>query len=193
MAKSQIKRVNSTVAPEFDDTCIVVDDGTREIPIKNKFGKTICTIYFRPADLSIIDRYEDFIKNLQTVLSPLARISIERDGTPTFDKDWQLLSDVENDLKRRINELFDMDEADQIFATRRAFSSVNGTFFCINVFDKLGEYITNAINREAALSQARVEEFLTPSNNRAARRSTPAVPSSAKEASADVGGATNNA
>ena len=31
----------------------IVDDGTREIPIVNKFGKLICNIYIRPADISM--------------------------------------------------------------------------------------------------------------------------------------------
>lgn len=34
----------------------VVDDGTREIPLVNKFGKLICKVYMRPADMSILDR-----------------------------------------------------------------------------------------------------------------------------------------
>ena len=48
----------------------VIDDGTREIPLVNKFGKLICNIYIRPGDLSILDRYEDLTKDFADIVKP---------------------------------------------------------------------------------------------------------------------------
>lgn len=140
----------------------VVDDGTREIPIVNKFGKLICNVYIRPADFSIIDRYNDFIKDFDDVVKPLSGLNIERDGTATLEKDWAVLKQVEQEVKDRFNALFDMDEADEIFAKRNAFSSVGGEFFCAKVLAALGDVITQAINEEAALSEARVSKYMAP-------------------------------
>ena len=47
---------------------IVIDDGTREIPIKNTYGKEICRIHIRPGDFSIVDRYNDFTKDFEEIV-----------------------------------------------------------------------------------------------------------------------------
>ncbi len=138
----------------------VVDDGTREIPIVNKFGKTICKVYFRPADYSIIDRYNELVKEFDTLVEPLKDISIKNDGTAVFEKDWEILKNVENVVKQKLNELFDMEEADEIFAKRNAFSSVGGEFFCLHVINALGDVITTAISNEAKLSKKRMDKYL---------------------------------
>ena len=140
----------------------IVDDGTREIPLYNKFGKLICNVYFRPADFSIVDRYDDMKDRIKDIVAPLKDISLRSDGTATFDNDWAVLKKVEADIKREFDALFDMEQADEIFAKRNAFSSVGGQFFALRVFDALGGVIEQAISEEAALSQKRVEKYLTP-------------------------------
>jgi len=138
----------------------VIDDGTREIPLVNKFGKPICKVYIRPADFSIVDRYKALMKDFDRVVQPLAELSIRNDGTAEFEEDWKVLKEVEANLKQKINELFDMDEADEIFAKRNPFSSVGGEFFCSKVLAALGDIISEAIEEEAALSQKRMEKYL---------------------------------
>jgi len=137
-----------------------IDDGTREIPLYNQFDKLICKIHIRPADFSILDRYDDLVRNLESILAPLKNISINNDGTAKFEKDWQTMKEVEAELKHRLNIFFDMDEADQIFATRYPFSSVGGTFFCINVIKGIGEVMAEAVSDEMELSRQRTSEYL---------------------------------
>ncbi len=72
----------------------IIDDGTREIPIFNKFGKLICNIYIRPADLSILDRYKQLTDDFSAIVEPLKKLDIERAGTAAFDADWQVLKSV---------------------------------------------------------------------------------------------------
>lgn len=139
----------------------VVDDGTRKIPIVNKFGKLICNVYIRPADLSIIDRYNEMMKDFDEIVKPLSNIGIKNDGTAQFEDDWKILKDVETELKRRIDILFDMEEADEIFAKRNPFSSVGGEFFCAKVLKALEDVIVRAIEKEAELSAKRTSKYLT--------------------------------
>ncbi len=139
----------------------IIDDGTREIPIENKFGKLICNIYIRPADLSILDRYKQLTDDFSAIVEPLKKLDIERDGTAAFDADWQVLKSVEAELKRRINVLFDMDEADDIFATRNPFSSVGGKFFCESVIEVIGGLIAEAVEDEMKLSKKRTDKYLS--------------------------------
>lgn len=139
----------------------IIDDGTREIPLVNKFGKLICNIYIRPADLSILDRYNQLAADFSSIVEPLKTLDIKNDGTATFDADWQVLKSVETELKRRINALFDMDEADDIFAKRNPFSSVGGKFFCESVIEVIGNIITEAVEDEMKLSKARTDKYLS--------------------------------
>ena len=138
----------------------VVDDGTKEIPLVNKFGKLICNVYIRPADFSIIDRYNALMKDFETVVEPLKNLDIKNDGTAAFERDWETLKSVESELKSRINALFDMEEADDIFAKRNAFSSVGGQFFCERVLNALGEVIAEAIEDETNASKQRMAKYL---------------------------------
>lgn len=139
----------------------VVDDGTKAIPIENKFGKKICTIYVRPGDLSILDRYNEVVKTLPGIVKPLENLDIKNDGTATLDNDWAALKQVEQALYEQLNYLFDMDEAADIFATRNPFSSVNGHFFCETIIVVIGDIISEGITEEAAKTQRRTEKYLS--------------------------------
>lgn len=138
----------------------VIDDGTREIPIVNQFGKLICNIYIRPADISILDRYNSLAADFKDIVKPLKKLSVQTDGTVTFEEEWAVMKEVEAELKRRINILFDMDEADAIFANRNPFSSVGGKFFCESVIEVIGNIITEAVKEELELSKQRTEKYL---------------------------------
>ena len=139
----------------------IVDDGTREIPIVNNFGKLICNIYIRPADISILDRYNQLTADFSEIVEPLKNLSIKNDGTAAFDEDWAVLKSVEGELKKRINALFDMDEADEIFAKRSPFSSVGGRFFCENVIEAIGGVIAEAVEDEMERSKRRTDKYLS--------------------------------
>ena len=138
----------------------VIDDGTREVPLYNKFGRLICNIYIRPADLSILDRYNQLASDFTDIVEPLKNLNIQNDGTVTFENEWAILKSVEAELKRRINALFDMDEADDIFAKRNPFSSVGGKFFCESVIEVIGGIITEAVEDEMQLSKKRTDKYL---------------------------------
>ncbi len=138
----------------------IIDDGTREIPLMNKFGKLICNIYIRPADLSILDRYQQLSTDFKTIVEPLKNIEIGSNGTVSFEEDWKIVKEVEAELKQRINALFDMDEADDIFAKRNPFSSVGGKFFCESVIEVIGNLIADAVEEEMELSRQRTEKYL---------------------------------
>lgn len=159
----------------------VIDDGTREIPLVNKFGKLICNVYIRPADFSIIDRYNTFMQDFEQLIKPLEELSISNDGTATLNDDWPVLKSVEAELKKKINELFDMDEADEIFAKRNPFSSVGGEFFCLRVLQALEGVIAEVIDEEAKLSQKRMAKYL--SDNESTAKQTSEVNKNAGSAS----------
>lgn len=143
----------------------VIDDGTREIPIENKFGKLICNIYIRPGDLSIIDRYNQAIKSMPEIVKPLENMNIKSDGTAKMEEEWETLKQVEQELYKQLNFLFDMDEAEEIFAKRNPFSSVNGHFFCELIIEAIGDIIEKGISEESAKTQRRTAKYLNDLNS----------------------------
>ena len=139
---------------------VIIDDGTKEIPVLNKFGQEICKIYFRPSDMSIIDRYNSLMTDFDKLVEPLKNLSLKNDGTAAFDQDWQVLKGVEKELIAKINELFDMSDADKLFATRNPFSAVHGQFYCLHVLQALESVVSDAIEEEAKLSSQRMAKYL---------------------------------
>ena len=150
----------SAPAAAAGNNTFTLDDGTREITLKNTFGKTICTLYIRTGDVSIYDRYKMLVADFDNIVKPLSAIGLEGDGTASFDQDWETLKGVEGELKRKINDLFDMDGADELFAKRNPFSSIGGEFFVEKVLTVLGAAIAQAVEDEAKLSQKRVAKYL---------------------------------
>lgn len=142
----------------------VVDDGTREIPIVNKFGKLICNIYIRPSDISILDRYQRLSEDFSEIIAPLKGVNIKPDGTTDADEEWAAMKVVEDLFKKRLNEVFDMDEADDIFRTRNPFSSVHGKFFAESVLEAIGNLITSSIEEEFEISKKRTDKYLVDLN-----------------------------
>lgn len=149
---------------------LVIDDGTREYVVENKFGKVICKMYIRPADFSILDRYNDFVKDFESIVEPLTKIDMNADGTAAFEEGLATLKAAEDEIKRRFNKLFDMEEADEIFAQRNPFSSVGGKFFCETVLEALASVIEEAMKEETAKTEKRVAKYLSEDAQRQNKR-----------------------
>ena len=139
---------------------VYIDDGTREYALKNQFEQEICKVHFRPADFSIIDRYNQVMHDLPALLEPLKNISISADGSAAFEEDWKALKAVETELIGKIASLFGMADAQGIFAERNAFSSIGGEFYCLRVLNALQEVVAQAVAEETELSKNRMEKYL---------------------------------
>lgn len=136
------------------------DDGTREITLRNLYGKVICQVHFRPADYSILDRLSRLREDMPEIIKPIIDMDINPDGTAVFEKDWARMKAVEAEVINRMNELFDMDEAAEIFKKRYAFSSIDGQFYCYKVLEILGDMIVSAVEDEMQKSKARMDKYL---------------------------------
>lgn len=63
----------------------IIDDGTIEVKLENKFGKQICAVHIRPADISIIDRLNSLMDDFSDIVEPLKECDINADGTAKFE------------------------------------------------------------------------------------------------------------
>lgn len=139
---------------------IVIDDGTRELILKNQFGTVICKLHIRTGDLSFMDRYTELMNTLGDVVKPLSGVNLNADGTTDFDTEWAIIKQVESDLMNRLSALFDTDEISAIFKHRHMFSSIGGEFFVEKVLAALGAEINEAIKQETELSRQRMSKYL---------------------------------
>lgn len=144
---------------DTSNNIFVIDDGTKPIKLQNQYGQEIATLYIRVSDIGIVDRYNAMAKDLEKAIIPLKDIALNNDGTATFEKDWALLKQVEGEIIDRINALFDITNAADIFKTRNAFSSIGGEFFVEKVLAGIGNIISKGIEEEAKKAQKRTSKY----------------------------------
>lgn len=136
---------------------IRIDDGTREFSLVDTYGQEICKLRFRPADISIMDRYKALTEDFDTVIAPLREIT-------DAETDWQKVKAVEAEIIRRFSIVLDTDTA-PIFAKRNALSAVGGRFFCELVLDAIGGVIADAVKAESEASAKRIAKYLPEDND----------------------------
>ena len=151
-------------AAAMDDATINIDDGLEKISIKNKFGQQIGVFYVRPTDVGIVDRYNDFVKDADSILEPLNQTGINPDGTAK-DNDQQVmdaLAESKKLLSEKLDVLFGGNFSEAFFGCMNPFSIVNGRFYCESAIEAVGEYISQRFARETdkmQLERKRVDKY----------------------------------
>ena len=140
---------------------IVIDDGTEEVPITNLRGQRVGVFYVRPTDLGIVHRYEEFVKDFDTVLEPVQRANINSDGSAKDNDDRTInaLREAEKRLSDKLNTLFDGNFSEAFFGKMNPFSIVGGRFYCEVAIEAVGAYIQKRFDHEMNLAQSRVERY----------------------------------
>ena len=122
---------------------IVVDDGSVEVPIKNKQGDTLGVFYFRPTDMGMIDRYNQLAGDFEKITAPLENQDIHPDGTTDEDEAAQAaLHEAQQRLYEACNKLFGGNMSEAFFGKMHPFSPVGGRFYCENALEAVGSYIS---------------------------------------------------
>ena len=149
---------------------IVVDDGSRRVPIQNKDGEEIGAFTFHPTDLDIIRRYNDMVDKADAIFEPLARMSAELGDSDVDLADpryAQALDEAGKRLYEAVNALLGSDDAAGAFFGRmNPFSPVGGAFYCAQVLDAVGAFIGAQFDQETAKFSENAKKYA----NRATRR-----------------------
>lgn len=148
---------------------IVVDDGYKRVPITNIYGDEIGVFYFNPTDLGIIDRYNKLAEEFDNVLEPLQSLP---DGADISEeeleaKQVEALNEATERLYKAVNELFGGDFASAFFGKTNPFSPVNGTFYCEQALNAVGQFISAQFDAETKKFAEHVKKY---TQNRAQRR-----------------------
>ena len=135
---------------------IVVDDGSRRVPIVNVDGEEIGVFRFHPTDIGIIERYNDMVSRFDEITEPLKGFAGEADEA----KQAEALKEAEKRLFEAVNELFGGDAAGAFFGGMHPFSPVGGAFYCEAVLKAVGEYISGQFDAETARFSGRTAKYL---------------------------------
>lgn len=143
-------------------TEIVVDDGSVRVPIKNLHGEEIGVFYFRPTDVGIIERYNDLLPRLDSIIEPLKDVSLDREGNPTDDSTEEQIIAINASKERlfeELNTLFGGDMASAFFGKQNPFSPVGGKYYLENAIEAVGNYIGLQFGVEAEKMSAKAKKY----------------------------------
>lgn len=140
---------------------ITVDDGSVEVPIRNKQQEVIGAFIFRPTDIGIIERYNKVIGDFDEITAPLESANIKADGTvdEKDEAEMKAMKEAEQRLYDACNYLFGGNFAEAFFGKMHPFSPVNGRFYCENALSAVGQYISHQFDREVKKVNSRVERY----------------------------------
>ena len=142
-------------------TEIVIDDGSVEVPIKNRQGAQIGVFYFRPTDIGFIDRYNKIIGKFDEITAPLENVNIKPDGTADEEEqaETEALHEAEKRLYEACDYMFDGNMSEAFFGSMNPFSPVGGRFYCEHALEAVGKYISAQFEQETAKISKRVERY----------------------------------
>ncbi|MBP5710310.1 MAG: hypothetical protein J6W84_04970 [Bacteroidales bacterium] len=147
---------------------ITVDDGYQRVPITNKYGDEIGVFYFNPTDIGIIERYNTLAETFDAITEPLEAVNDAENADPDIIEARQIeaLDKAKERLYEAVDKLFGGNAAEAFFGKVHPFSPVDGNFYCENVLQAVGEFISKQFDSETKKLSARVEKY----TNRAQRR-----------------------
>ena len=149
---------NINKQPTFE---IVVDDGRRKIPIRNKLGEEVGIFVFQPTDVGIIERYNDLVTKLPEITAPLEHVNINPDGTANSDSpaEVEALREATKRLFEACDYMLGGNASEAFFGQVNPFSPVDGNFYCENVLNKIGEFISQQHDRETKKIAKRIAKY----------------------------------
>ena len=134
---------------------IVVDDGSRRVPIQNVHGEEIGVFHFHPTDIGLIDRYNRMVEHFDEITKPLEGFAGEDEAAQA-----EALREAEKRLYEAVNGLFGGDAAGAFFGGMHPFSPVGGAFYCEAVLKAVGQYISEQFDAETARFESRAAKYL---------------------------------
>lgn len=140
------------MSEEIKSMNIVVDDGSRRVPILNTSGEEIGAFTFHPTDIGIIQRYNALAKSFDAVMAPLRAVGGEDGVTDISDpRCAEALTEAGERLYAAVDALLGCEGAAAAFFGRmNPFSPINGDFYCTQVLNVLGQFIGTQFEAETA-------------------------------------------
>lgn len=149
-----IDNVNNTV----DEDVIVVDDGYKLITVQNSLGEVIGKFRFNPTDINIVNRYREISEQFNDVLKPLKDAEITAEGEAGDEQSVDLINEAEKRMIELMDYMLNCDSREAFFSKTHLFTPTDGNFYCQNVFDAVGQFISKKFDSEIKKISSRVDK-----------------------------------
>jgi hypothetical protein len=130
---------------------IQINDGRKTYDIQNQNGEIVASVTFKPNDFNILRRVDAVVEEMEKIIESI------KDIPPSA----KAISEKEDVLKNKINDLFGADVTTPFFDILGAFSPVGkGRLFVEDVLEKLIGIVRDEYENETAKEKEKLNEYL---------------------------------
>lgn len=141
---------------EYKDFELVVDDGTESVPVKNKFGKVIGEMTFKPTELTRMwQRY----KEKENDFADMNQFMKDLPENAGDDDVGNAMLKAEEAFYADMDYVFGADVYKAFFVETSPFSPVDGKFYAENVMDVLINFMSARIDIEQKRVSKRMKKY----------------------------------
>lgn len=139
---------------------ITIDDGSIDIPIQNQFGEKIGVFRFNPADINIVNRYNEVADQFGEVVKPLIDANISPEGEGEDDESVRLLNEAGDKMTDLMDYVLNGNSREAFFSKTHIFTPVGGMFYCEKVYDAIGTFISQRFASEVKRVNSRMNQHI---------------------------------
>ena len=139
---------------------ITIDDGSIDIPIQNQFGEKIGVFRFNPADINIVNRYNEVADQFGEVVKPLIDANISPEGEGEDDESVRLLNEAGDKMTDLMDYVLNGNSREAFFSKTHIFTPVGGMFYCEKVYDAIGTFISQRFASEVKRVNTRMNQHI---------------------------------
>ena len=141
-----------------DEDVIVVDDGYKLITVKNSLGEVVGKFRFNPTDINIVNRYREISDQFQDVLKPLKDAEITAEGEAGDEQSVDLVNEAEKKMIELMDYMLNCDSREAFFSKTHLFTPTDGNFYCQNVFESIGQFISMKFDSEIKKMHSNIDK-----------------------------------
>lgn len=139
---------------------ITIDDGSIDIPIQNQFGEKIGVFRFNPADINIVNRYNEVADQFGEVVKPLIDANISPEGEGEDDESVRLLNEAGDKMADLMDYVLNGNSREAFFSKTHIFTPVGGMFYCEKVYEAIGSFISQKFASEVKRVNVRMNQHI---------------------------------
>lgn len=139
---------------------ITIDDGSIDIPIQNQYGERIGVFRFNPADINIVNRYNEVADKFSEVVKPLIDANISPEGEGEDAESVRLLNEAGDKMVELMDYVLNGNSREAFFGKTHIFTPVGGMFYCEKVYEAIGAFISQRFASEVKRVNVRLTQHI---------------------------------